>query len=57
MRECLGSGNGELAVLDGETGLHYNRHRYYDPRAARFVSEDPIGLAGGVNRQLFVSSE
>jgi len=31
------------------TGLHYNRHRYYDPRAGRFVSSDPIALAGGIN--------
>ena len=35
--------------FDAETGLHYNRFRYYDPDAARFVSQDPIGLAGGVN--------
>jgi RHS repeat-associated protein len=34
---------------DHETGLHYNRHRYYDPHSGRFVSKDPIGLAGGWN--------
>ena len=34
---------------DDETGLHYNRHRYYDPQTGRFISKDPIGLAGGVN--------
>jgi RHS repeat-associated protein len=34
---------------DAETGLHYNRHRYYDPDAARFVTQDPIGLMGGAN--------
>ncbi|SMC29054.1 RHS repeat-associated core domain-containing protein [Andreprevotia lacus DSM 23236] len=34
---------------DHETGLHYNRHRYYDPVIGRFVSKDPIGLAGGLN--------
>ena len=34
---------------DAETGLHYNRFRYYDPDAGRFVSQDPIGLAGGIN--------
>jgi RHS repeat-associated protein len=35
--------------LDEETGLHYNRFRYYDPVVGRFVSKDPIGLAGGIN--------
>lgn len=34
---------------DEETGLHYNRYRYYDPGSGRFVSKDPIGLAGGIN--------
>ncbi|MFE8646083.1 RHS repeat domain-containing protein, partial [Sphingomonas sp. NCPPB 2930] len=34
---------------DGETGLHYNRFRYYDPVVGRFIHQDPIGLLGGVN--------
>ncbi|RSZ56968.1 RHS repeat protein [Massilia atriviolacea] len=34
---------------DTETGLHYNRFRYYDPDLGRYVSQDPIGLAGGFN--------
>jgi RHS repeat-associated protein len=34
---------------DEETGLHYNLFRYYDPQIGRFVTADPIGLAGGVN--------
>jgi RHS repeat-associated protein len=34
---------------DNETGLHYNRFRYYDPDCGRFVSQDPIGLLGGIN--------
>jgi len=33
---------------DEETGLYYNRFRYYDPESGEFVSQDPIGLAGGV---------
>ena len=32
---------------DGETGLHYNLFRYYDPQVGRFIVQDPIGLAGG----------
>ncbi|ELY2909884.1 RHS domain-containing protein [Cronobacter dublinensis] len=34
---------------DSETGLHYNLFRYYDPQNGRFVVQDPIGLAGGIN--------
>ena len=34
---------------DEESGLHYNRFRYYDPEIGRFVSQDPIGLMGGIN--------
>ena len=32
---------------DEETGLYYNRFRYYDPEAGRYISQDPIGLHGG----------
>jgi RHS repeat-associated protein len=28
---------------DAETGLHYNRLRYYDPVVGRCVSAEPIG--------------
>ncbi|WP_084089683.1 RHS repeat-associated core domain-containing protein [Erwinia oleae] len=35
--------------FDAETGLHYNRYRYYDPAIAGYISQDPIGLAGGLN--------
>ena len=34
---------------DVETGLHYNRFRYYDPEVGRFVHQDPVGLLGGAN--------
>ena len=34
---------------DEESGLYYNRHRYYDPQLGRYVNQDPIGLLGGVN--------
>ncbi len=35
--------------FDSETGLHYNRFRYYDNDLGMFVSRDPIGLSGGFN--------
>ena len=31
---------------DKETGLYYNRHRYYDPLQGRYITQDPIGLMG-----------
>jgi RHS repeat-associated protein len=31
---------------DAETGLYYNRFRYYDPTIGNYISQDPIGLAG-----------
>ena len=35
-------------TLDAETGLAYNRFRYYAPEEGMYVSQDPIGLAGGL---------
>ena len=39
--------------LDAATGLFYNRHRFYDPQAGRYVNQDPIGLAGGSNLAIY----
>ena len=33
--------------VDDETGLAYNRFRYYDPESGNYLSQDPIGLSGG----------
>lgn len=40
-----------------ETGLYYYRARYYDPKAGRFVSEDPAGLEDGPNRYTYVRNK
>ena len=39
---------------DEETGLYYNRFRYYDPESGEYVSQDPIGLAGGLRSYAYV---
>ncbi|MBX9660816.1 MAG: hypothetical protein K2X00_19850, partial [Nitrospiraceae bacterium] len=33
--------------LDAETGLQYNRARYYDPKTGRWTSQDPLGFDAG----------
>ncbi|UKJ21428.1 RHS repeat-associated core domain-containing protein [Enterobacter mori] len=35
--------------FDEETGLYYNRHRYYDPQLGRYITQNPIRLKGGWN--------
>ncbi|MCU1748385.1 RHS repeat domain-containing protein, partial [Pseudomonas sp. 6D_7.1_Bac1] len=35
--------------FDAESGLHYNRHRYYNPDIGRYLTPDPSKLAGGTN--------
>jgi len=42
--------------FDSDTGLYYYRARYYDPQTGRFLSEDPIGFAGGVNHYSYVDN-
>jgi RHS repeat-associated protein len=42
---------------DAETGLYFNRARYYDPSLGRFASEDPLGLEGGVNKYAYVGND
>jgi RHS repeat-associated protein len=42
--------------LDATTGLYYVRARWYDPALARFNSEDPIGLEGGINLYAFTGN-
>jgi len=40
--------------FDAESGLHYNYHRYYDPRIGRYKRTDPIGMPGVVNLFTYV---
>jgi RHS repeat-associated protein len=40
--------------IDRESGLFYNRHRYYDPAMGRYITQDPIGLEGGNNLYSYV---
>jgi RHS repeat-associated protein len=43
--------------FDSDTGLYYYRARWYDPKVGRFISEDPIGLAGGINQFAYVGND
>ena len=42
--------------FDEESGLHYNRFRYYDADNARFLSQDPIGISAGNNIYHYVTN-
>ncbi|KQM54725.1 hypothetical protein ASE80_20005 [Pseudomonas sp. Leaf15] len=40
--------------FDAESGLHYNRHRYYNPDIGRYLTPDPVKLAAGINAYRYV---
>ena len=44
-------------IEDAETGLHYNFRRYYDPETGRYITQDPIGLAGGDNLYRYAEAD
>lgn len=39
--------------FDQETGIYQNRARYYDQTTGRFLSEDPFGFLGGINKYAY----
>jgi RHS repeat-associated protein len=41
---------------DDDLGLQYNRFRWYDVRAGRYVASDPLGTAGGVNLYAYAAN-
>ncbi len=48
---------GQYGVMHESNGFYYMRARYYDPKVGRFISEDPIGLAGGINQFVYVGNK
>lgn len=42
--------------FDPESGLHYNRHRHYDPESGRYLSPDPLGLIPAPNAVTYVDN-
>ncbi len=38
---------------DKESGLHYNRYRYYDPTTARYLQQDPLLLGEAGNPYVY----
>jgi len=54
----LGSDDGNSLQYTGrendQSGLYFYRARYYDPILKRFLSEDPIGIEGGLNLYAYV---
>lgn len=45
----LSAFGGQFGYYHDSTGLYLLTHRYYDPKAGRFVNRDPIGYGGGIN--------
>jgi RHS repeat-associated protein len=42
---------------DAETGLHYNRARYYSPAFGRYLSRDPLEFIAGVNFYIYAGND
>ncbi|CAB1369747.1 RHS repeat-associated core domain-containing protein [Denitratisoma oestradiolicum] len=59
--QTIGPDNGNPLQYTGRendgTGLYYYRARYFDPVGKQWLSDDPIGLAGGLNQRAYVSGD
>jgi RHS repeat-associated protein len=55
--DATGNMNQYTSRENDATGLLYYRARYYDPVLKRFISSDPIGLAGGMNMYAYVEGD
>ena len=55
--DATGNSNQYTSRENDGTGLLYYRARYYDPVLKRFISSDPIGLAGGMNMYGYVGGD
>jgi RHS repeat-associated protein len=45
---------GQVGIQAEGNNLYYMRARYYDANLGRFISEDPAGIAGGLNLFAYV---
>jgi RHS repeat-associated protein len=54
--DAHGADLGFTGRQDDGTGLNYHRARYYNPELGRFISEDPIGFAGGSNLYAYAAN-
>ncbi len=48
---------GALSFGDGVADLYYMRNRWFEPGTGRFLSEDPLGLEGGINPYVFAQDD
>ena len=48
---------GQFGIRQAGNDLLYMRNRFYSPSTGRFISEDPIGLAGGINLYAYIAND
>jgi len=51
------TGYAGASTPNGTGGFAYLRNRWYDPKTGRFLTQDPIGLAGGVNLYSYAAND